>query len=122
MEAAKAATAYAYAPYSSFKVGAALLTQSGKIYSGCNVENASYSLTICAERNVIFQAIAEGNRDFAAMAVYVDSEQSFPPCGACRQVMAEFAADLPVFIANRSNISETTLAVLLPERFTLNHG
>ncbi len=119
IELAKAAAEKAYAPYSKFRVGAAVLTNSGKIYSGCNVENASFSLTICAERNAVFQAVAEGHKDIAAIVIYVDSELSFPPCGACRQVLAEFAHDMPVFIANRKETVETTLAALLPERFTL---
>jgi cytidine deaminase len=116
---AKEASEKAYAPYSKFKVGAALLTQSGKIYRGCNVENASYSLTICAERNAVFQALAEGDSDFVAIAIYVDSDKTFPPCGACRQVLSEFASDLPVFVANRKSTTETSLAKLLPERFSL---
>jgi len=119
IELAKVASQKAYAPYSRFKVGAVLLTNSGKIYSGCNVENASYSMTICAERNVVFQAIADGNKDIAAIFIYVDSKLSFPPCGACRQVLAEFVQDMPVFIANKHEVTETTLAALLPERFSL---
>jgi cytidine deaminase len=119
---AKEAALEAYAPYSKFKVGAALLTKSGKIYRGCNVENASYSLTICAERNAVFQAIADGNSEFAALAVFVDSDRAFPPCGACRQVLAEFAPDLLIIIANRKKVMETNLADLLPDRFTLTDG
>lgn len=119
IELAKAAAEKAYAPYSKFRVGAALLTNSGKIYSGCNVENASYSMTICAERNAVFQAVADGHKDIAAVFIYVDSDLSFPPCGACRQVLAEFAQDMPIFIANRKEVTETTLSALLPERFSL---
>lgn len=119
IELAKAASQKAYAPYSKFKVGAALLATNGKVYTGCNVENASYSMTICAERNAVFQAIADGNHEFAAIFIYVDSDRSFPPCGACRQVLAEFALDLPVFITNRNNATETSLDALLPERFSL---
>ncbi len=119
VELAKAASHQAYAPYSKFRVGAALLTQNGKIYSASNVENSSYSLTSCAERNAVFQAVSDGNRDFVAIAIYVDSDLSFPPCGACRQVLAEFTDDLPVFIVNRTESRETTLAKLLPERFHL---
>lgn len=119
IEIAKTASVNAYAPYSKFKVGAALLAQSGKIYSGCNVENASYSMTICAERNAVFQAIANGERNYAAIAIYVDSDLSFPPCGACRQVLSEFANDLVVIISNRVNSNDTTLSKLLPERFSL---
>nr|WAY00070.1 cytidine deaminase [uncultured bacterium] len=119
IELAKEASRKAYAPYSKFKVGVALLAQNGKIYQGCNVENASYSMTICAERNAVFQAVADGNKDFAAIFIYVDSDKSFPPCGACRQVLAEFAGDMLIFIGNRNTVSETTLIEILPERFTL---
>lgn len=118
---AKAASEKAYAPYSKFKVGAALLTKSGKIYLGCNVESASFSLTICAERNAVFQAIADGEREFTAIAVYVDSEMLFPPCGACRQVLAEFAEDMIIIISNRIETTQTTLATLLPGKFILPH-
>ncbi len=118
---AKAISQNAYAPYSKFKVGAALLTKSDKIYLGCNVENASYSMTICAERNAVFQAIADGNKDFVAIAIYVDSEVLFQPCGACRQVLAEFADDITVIVSNITSSSETTLAELLPGKFTLPH-
>jgi cytidine deaminase len=119
IEQAKAISEKAYAPYSKFKVGAALLTKSGKIYLGCNVENASYSMTICAERNAVFQAVAGGEKEFTAIAIYADSEMAFPPCGACRQVLAEFASDLTVYITNQHEIKETTLSALLPERFSL---
>jgi cytidine deaminase len=116
---AKAASEKAYAPYSKFKVGAALLVKSGKTYLGCNVENASYSLTSCAERNAVFQAVADGEKDFLAIAIYAESELAFPPCGACRQVLAEFASDLPILFANKTELKETSLATLLPQRFSL---
>ena len=116
---AKAAAEMAYAPYSKFKVGAALLTKSGKVYTGCNVENASYSMTICAERNAAFQAVADGNKEFTAIAIYVDSEHLFPPCGACRQVLAEFADDMIIYISNRKETTETNLSSLLPGKFSL---
>jgi len=119
IEAARRASEKAYAPYSKFKVGAALLTKSGKTYLGCNVENSSYSMTICAERNAVFQAVADGNKDFTAIAIYVDSDLSFPPCGACRQVLAEFVQDMPIIISNRNSVSETSLTTILPDRFTL---
>ena len=121
VQAAKQASQQAYAPYSGFKVGAALLSTGGEVFTGCNVENASYSLTICAERNAVFQAVAAGVKEFAAIAIYVDSDQSFPPCGACRQVLAEFSDELSVLIANRKTISLTDLAALLPERFSLKN-
>jgi cytidine deaminase len=119
IQKAKAASEKAYAPYSKFKVGAALLSKSGKVYLGCNVENASYSMTICAERNAVFQAVAAGEKEFEAIAIYADSELAFPPCGACRQVLAEFASDLPVIFANNNEVKETDLSDLLPQRFSL---
>jgi cytidine deaminase len=121
IKTAQAASRNAYSPYSGFKVGAAILTANGKIYSGCNVENASYSMTICAERNAVFQAVAEGEKAIIAVAVYADSELAFPPCGACRQVLAEFAEDMAIFVANRNEVKETSLAELLPDKFTLIH-
>ncbi len=119
IEQARNASQKAYAPYSGFKIGAALLTKDGKVFQGCNVENASYSMTICAERNAAFQAIAGGSHEFAAIAIYADSDKAFPPCGACRQVLAEFAQDMLVFIVNQTSTHETTLSQLLPERFSL---
>ena len=107
----------AYVPYSSFPVGAALLTRSGKIYSGCNVENASYGLTVCAERIAIWKAVSEGETDFLALAVVTSIDGS--PCGACRQVMAEFALDMPVIIADLRQVHRiATVAELLPGAFT----
>ena len=118
---ARQAAEMAYAPYSGFKVGAALLTKSGAVFTGCNVENASYSMTICAERTAMFKAVSEGEREFSAIAVYVDSDITFPPCGACRQVLAEFSGDLPVLIGNKNEHYETNLSRLLPETFKLEH-
>lgn len=111
----------AYAPYSTFKVGAAVKTTSGNIYSGCNIENASYSLTICAERTAIFQAIANGETEFAELVVVGDTEQPIRPCGACRQVMAEFfTADTKIYLTNlQKEMKETSLQQLLPDHFTL---
>ncbi len=91
LQRAKEARDLAYAPYSSFAVGAAVLASSGKIYTGCNIENASYGMTICAERVAIFSAIAAGERKFLALAVVCDTEEFCRPCGACRQVMEEFS-------------------------------
>ncbi len=91
LQRAKEARDLAYAPYSSFAVGAAVLASSGKIYTGCNIENASYGMTICAERVAIFSAIAAGERKFLALAVVCDAEEFCRPCGACRQVMEEFS-------------------------------
>jgi len=90
MKKAKEAAEFAYVPYSGFKVGAALKTTSGKIFTGCNVENSSYGLTNCAERTAVFKAVSEGEKEFSEIAVYVDSEILFTPCGACRQVLNEF--------------------------------
>ncbi|MCX7918457.1 MAG: cytidine deaminase [bacterium] len=90
----------AYAPYSQFNVGAALVTSSGKIYTGCNVENASFGLTICAERNAIAAAVANGEKKITAIAIVADTEELTPPCGACRQVIYEFGKNAAVMLAN----------------------
>jgi cytidine deaminase len=108
----------AFCPYSDFPVGAALRTANGAIYQGVNVENASYGLTICAERVAASAAIAAGDRDFTAIAVA--SRGGVTPCGACRQFLAEFNPDLPIILIDslqQNVIGETTLAVLLPSRF-----
>jgi cytidine deaminase len=110
------AQAYAYAPYSNYPVGAALLANSGRVYLGANVENAVYSLTMCAERVAVFQAVSEGEKGFAALAVITANGGS--PCGACRQVLREFAPDLVVHIADGDgNSRQTTIAELLPDSF-----
>ena len=119
IRAARAARRRAYAPYSRFRVGAVLLARSGKVFVGCNVENASYGLTICAERNVVFQAIAAGEREFSAIAIAAQSKQALRPCGACLQVLAEFAPKLRVIIANGNRIEEFSLSDLLPQGFKL---
>jgi cytidine deaminase len=98
--AAKQARENAHAPYSNFRVGAALRSTSGRIFGGCNVENATYGLTICAERVAIFKAISEGERGFSAIVVVTDTEALTPPCGACRQLIWEFCGDIPVTMAN----------------------
>lgn len=116
---AAAARENAYVPHSHFAVGAALLTQSGRVYVGCNVENASYGLTICAERAAVFRAVCAGEREFAAIAVVTANGVS--PCGACRQVLREFSADMRVIIATAgaedSPPREYTLDQLLPDGF-----
>jgi cytidine deaminase len=105
----------AYAPYSHFKVGAALRTRSGRVFRGCNVENLSFGLTVCAERAAVFAAIAAGEIGFEAIAVVADSVQPVTPCGACRQVLAEFSSDLPICSANLQDVRyETTIGELLP--------
>jgi len=120
LAAAKAAQRRAYAPYSKFRVGAALLTKSGKIYTGCNVENASYGLTICAERVALAKAVSEGHRKFKAIAVVAPSA-GLSPCGACRQVLAEFG-EMVVVCAdsrNRQKLRLHLLSELLPHAFKL---
>jgi cytidine deaminase len=107
----------AYAPYSGYRVGAALLGKSGRVYTGCNVENAVYPLSTCAERVAVAEAVSEGEREFAALAVATANGGS--PCGACRQILREFAADLLILIADASGAyRETTLAALLPDSFS----
>ena len=98
--AAKAARENAHAPYSNFRVGAALRAISGRVFGGCNVENSTYGLTVCAERVAIFKAISEGERGFNAIAVVTDAETLTPPCGACRQLIWEFCGDVPVILEN----------------------
>ncbi|HOE64559.1 MAG TPA: cytidine deaminase [Candidatus Sumerlaeota bacterium] len=118
--AARAVREHAYAPYSQFKVGSALLSGSGAIYTGCNVENASYGLTVCAERNAIFAAVAAGEREIKAIAIVTQSPEPAAPCGACRQVLIEFAADIPVILENTDGIRRIqSLNALFPMRFNL---
>lgn len=109
----------AYAPYSNFKVGAALLGKSGKIYTGCNVENASYGATICAERSAVVKAVSEGERVFTALAVVTDCRKPGAPCGICRQFLSEFGLDLRIILANLQGVAiEATLGEYLPAAFT----
>jgi cytidine deaminase len=116
VQAAARAREKAYAPYSNYHVGAAVLTADGKVFTGCNVENAVYPLGLCAERVAIFKAVSEGYREFRAIAVVTRNGGS--PCGSCRQVMREFAPDMRVFIADESGqVRETTVAALLPDAF-----
>ena len=107
----------AYAPYSKFHVGAALLGADGVIYRGCNVENLSFGLTICAERNAVASAVAAGCCHFTALVVVADTREPISPCGACRQVMAEFG-DFPILMVTRAASEETTLGTLLPRART----
>ncbi len=107
----------AYAPYSKYKVGAALLGKSGKVYLGCNVENASFGLTCCAERTAIFKAISEGEKEFVSIAVATSN--GVTPCGACRQVLSEFAPNLKIYIVDKTGtVKKTTIKKLLPAAFT----
>jgi cytidine deaminase len=116
--AAREASARAYCPYSGFRVGAALLTEDGEIVSGCNIENASYGLSNCAERTAVFQAIARGARKFKALVVYTPTPTTWAPCGACRQVLNEFVSDLEVIrICNGTERIEQWLSELLPDAF-----
>ena len=116
--AAKKARENAHAKFSNFLVGAALRTKSGKIYGGCNVENATYGLTICAERVAIFKAISEGEREFDAIAVATDTDALTPPCGACRQLIWEFCGDVPVILSNLLGKSEVMrMSTLFPKPF-----
>jgi cytidine deaminase len=116
--AARQARENAHAPYSNFRVGAALRAQSGRIYTGCNVENASYGLTLCAERVAIFKAISEGERGFDAIAVVTDTATLTPPCGACRQIIWEFCGDVEVLLANlEGKVERERAGKLLPRPF-----
>ena len=123
LEAAAAAREFSYSPYSGYRVGAALLGKSGKVYGGCNVENAGYTPTNCAERTAIFKAVSEGEREFAAIAVIGGlgeaTDPACAPCGVCRQVLAEFCSpDLPVILGSPAHWRVVTLGELLPLAFT----
>ena len=115
---ARRARENAHAPYSSFRVGAALRAKSGRIFGGCNVENATYGLTVCAERVAIFKAVSEGERGFDAVAVVTDADSLTPPCGACRQLIWEFCGDVPVVLANLKGKKEVLqMRDLFPKPF-----
>lgn len=121
IEIAKEASEKAYSPYSNYKVGASLLTKNGKIYTGCNIENASFGATVCAERVAIFKAISEGEKDFEMIAIYINDEKHIPsPCGICRQVMMEFAPNLTLILSNRYDYEMYKLEELLPYPFSKN--
>jgi cytidine deaminase len=116
--AARTARGRAYAPFSHFQVGSAVQAKSGRVFSGCNIENASYGLTLCAERVAIFKALSEGERGFEAVAVVTDTEKLTPPCGACRQIIWEFCGDAEVVLANLAGRIEIyRMAALLPKPF-----
>jgi len=118
IERAKNVSDNAYCRYSNFPVGAAVLTESGHIFVGCNVENASYGLTICAERNAVFQTVANAERGILAVAIYTPTLEPAAPCGACRQVINEFGPDaLVVSVCDGSNVLRKKLSELLPEAF-----
>ncbi|MDH4424569.1 MULTISPECIES: cytidine deaminase [Bacillus] len=111
----------AYIPYSKFPVGAALVTKEGKIYTGCNIENASYGLCNCAERTAIFKAVSEGERDFSYLVITGETDGPISPCGACRQVIAEFCnPKMPVLLTNvKGDEKEVTVEQLLPGAFSI---
>lgn len=118
IESAKQARERAYAPFSNFRVGAAVRTKGGKIYTGCNVESASYGLTVCAERVAIWKAVSEGEKEFERIAVVADTEELTPPCGVCRQILWEFCGDVPVTFANlKGDVETVQMKDLLPRAF-----
>ncbi|MBV8729402.1 MAG: cytidine deaminase [Acidobacteriia bacterium] len=120
--AALAAREHAHAPYSKFKVGAALEDAEGRIHTGCNIENATYGLTVCAERVALFKAISEGVRQFRRIAVGADTDVLTPPCGACRQLLWEFCGDLEIALVNlRGSIEVHHLKDLLPRPFDASY-
>jgi cytidine deaminase len=118
VRAARQAQTMAYAPYSNFPVGAALLAGDGTVFTGCNVENASYGLSICAERTAVFKAVSAGQRRFTAIAIAGNTPGPITPCGACRQVLSQFAPEIIVIMAGRRGVRTTTLKKLLPLAFT----
>jgi cytidine deaminase len=118
--AAAASREEAYAPYSNFRVGAAILTKEGRYYTGCNIENASYGLTCCAERVALFKAVSNSERSFEAIAVTAGTDEYCSPCGACRQALAEFGTDIKVYMVTGSGDYQVrTVAELLPDSFKL---
>lgn len=117
---ARQAMEQAYAPYSGFRVGAALLTADGRVYCGCNIENASYGATNCAERTAIFKAVSEGEREFHKIAVVCSENRKAYPCGICLQVMSEFMPDGIVLLEDENGITRLPVRVLLPAAFQLN--
>ncbi len=120
ISAALQAREQAYAPYSNYKVGAAILTPDGRVFTGVNVENASYGLTNCAERTAVYKAVSEGVREI--LAVVVATENAGSPCGACRQVLTEFAGDIPVWLCDtQGGMRATTLYALIPDHFGPEH-
>ena len=119
IELARKAREFSYSPYSKFKVGAALITHDGKVYSGCNIENASFGITNCAERTAIFKAVSEGAREIDTIAIIADSDGPCSPCGACRQAMAEFKVKRVIMANLKGEVKAVSLAELLPYSFAL---
>lgn len=118
IEVAKKYRESAYTPYSKFKVGAAVLTKKGNVYGGCNIENSSYPVTNCAERTAIFKAVSEGEREIEALAVIADTDGPCSPCGACRQVMAEFHINRIIMANLKGDVKTVTLEEILPFAFS----
>ncbi len=121
VDGARKAQAMAYAPYSKFRVGAALESVSGNVYYGCNVENASYGLTVCAERAAVAAAVLDGAHRFRRLVVTTDSDPPASPCGACRQMLAEFGLDLEIVAVGPTQQRQWTLGDLLPDAFRSDH-
>lgn len=122
LAAALAAREHAHAPYSKFLVGAALEDASGRVHTGCNVENATYGLTVCAERVAVFKAMSEGVREFRRIAIAADTEALTPPCGACRQILWEFCGDIEIMLVNPRGKSETLcMRDLFPRAFDASY-
>ncbi|MCH1722078.1 cytidine deaminase [Lactococcus formosensis] len=119
IKAAREASSHAYVPYSNFPVGAALVTTDGKVYQGCNIENASFGLSNCAERTAIFKAVSEDHLEFSSLYIYGETAAPISPCGACRQVVSEFCnADMPVYLLSKTGeVKETSVGQLLPYSF-----
>lgn len=118
INAAMSVREHSHAPFSNFRVGAAVRAENGEIFVGCNVESASFGLTVCAERVAIWKAVSEGNKKFAEIAVVTDTEMLTPPCGTCRQIIWEFCGDVPITMANPAGKSETySMSDLLPHAF-----
>ena len=118
IDAAREVRELAFAPYSNFQVGAAVEAEDGRVFTGCNVESATYGLTMCAERVAIWKGVSEGAESFGRIAVVVDTEELTPPCGACRQVIWEFCGDVPVILSNLQGKTETIqMSELLPKAF-----
>ena len=120
IDAATEAIGNSYSPYSQFPVGAAVLTESGRIYSGTNIENASYGATVCAERVAIFKAVSEGDARISAVAIYTNAANLAFPCGMCLQVMSEFCDDIPIILASDTLVRVYQLSELMPHRFGEN--
>ena len=118
-DAARAAMEFSYSPYSNFKVGAALLGRSGKIYTGCNIENSSFGATNCAERTALFKAVSEGEKEFDAIAITSSGDIATPPCGICRQALSEFAPKIKILLVTSKKIIETSLPEIFGMPFEL---